>query len=93
MGVIIEAYIRPGFGMAIHQIVAKTILFRVLAVILSWGLNGDKLLIIGLDRFDRLSGLGLADLVLDLHFSQLLLDVLVIFGISITFRFSRILNR
>ena len=69
MGVIIEAYIRPSFGMAINQIVAKTILFRVLAVILSWGLNGYKFLIIRLNRFDRLSELGLADLVLDLHFS------------------------
>lgn len=92
MRVIIEAYICPSFGMAVNQIMAKTILFHVLAVILSGSLNGCQLLITTLNRFDRLSNLCLKDLVMDLHFPHLLLDVVVIFGISIIY-FSRILNR
>ena len=93
MRVIIEAYICPSFGMAVNQIMAKTILFHVLAVILSRSLNGRQLLITTLNRFDRLSNPGLEDLVMDLDLPHLLLDVVVVFGISISFRFSRILNR
>lgn len=93
MRVIIEAYICPSFGMAVNQIMTKTILFHVLSVILSGGLDGYQLLIITLNWFDGLSNLGLEALAMDLHFPHLLLDVVVVFGISIIFRFSRILNR
>lgn len=93
MRVIIEAYICPSFGMAVNQIMTKTILFHVLTVILSGGLDGYQLLIITLNWFDMLNNLGLEALVMDLNFPHLLLDVVVVFGISIIFRFSRILNR
>lgn len=83
MRVIIKAYIGPSFGMAVNQIVAKTILFGILSVILSGGLYGSQVLICGLNGFDRLCNLSLEDLVVDLDFPHLLLDVLVIFGISI----------